>query len=149
MDNYDPLHMLENVSDEELQEFCYKQALKSGQHPRRPLREGFVFLISYYEAIKLMPQRLQFRALKVLLHYAFFGELPPENTPSRIMQSFVGWKRLLDADAKNTTGGRKTALPVKHTPTMDRKPSHKTTRTRHATSRKQARSEHKLRNKKL
>lgn len=100
MDNYDPLHMLENVSDEELQDFCYKQALKSGQHPRRPLREGFVFLISYYEAIKLMPQRLQFRALKVLLHYAFFGELPPENTPSRIMQSFVGWKRLLDADAK-------------------------------------------------
>ena len=100
MNNYDPWHMLENVSDEELQDFCYKQALKSGQHPRRPLREGFVFLISYYEAIKLMPQRLQFRALKVLLHYAFFGELPPENTPSRIMQSFVGWKRLLDADAK-------------------------------------------------
>ena len=36
----------------------------------------------------------------VLLDYAFYGELPPENTPSRIMQSFVGWKRLLDADAK-------------------------------------------------
>lgn len=36
----------------------------------------------------------------VLLDYAFYGKLPPENTPSRIMQSFVGWKRLLDADAK-------------------------------------------------
>jgi hypothetical protein len=100
MDNYDPLHMLENVSDEELQEFCYKQALKSGQHPRRPLREGFVFLISYFEAIEHIPRRLQFRALMVLLDYAFYGKLPPENTPSRIMQSFVGWKRLLDADAK-------------------------------------------------
>lgn len=100
MDNYDPLHMLENVSDEELQEFCYKQALKSRQHPRRPLREGFVFLISYFEAIEHIPRRLQFRALMVLLDYAFYGKLPPENTPSRIMQSFVGWKRLLDADAK-------------------------------------------------
>lgn len=100
MDNYDPLHMLGDMSEEELQEYCDEQAPNFGRHPRRPMREGFVFLISYYEAIKLMPQRLRFRALKVLLHYAFFRELPPENTPSRIMQSFVGWKRLLDADAK-------------------------------------------------
>ena len=100
MNNYDPLHMLEDVSEEESQEYCDKQAPNIGRHPRRPMREGFVFLISYYEAIKLMPQRLRSRALKVLLLYAFFGELPPENTPSRIMQSFVGWKRLLDADAK-------------------------------------------------
>lgn len=100
MNNYDPWHMLENVSEKELQEFCNKQASKSGQHHQRPLREGFVFLISYFEAIEHIPRRLQFRALKVLLDYAFYGELPPENTPSRIMQSFVGWKRLLDADAK-------------------------------------------------
>ncbi len=100
MNNYDPWHMLENVSEKELQEFCNKQASKSGEHHQRPLREGFVFLISYFEAIEYIPRRLQFRALKVLLDYAFYGELPPENTPSRIMQSFVGWKRLLDADAK-------------------------------------------------
>ena len=100
MNNYDPWHMLENVSEKELQEFCNKQASKSGQHHQRPLREGFVFLISYFEAIEHIPRRLQFRALKVLLNYAFYGVLPPENTPSRIMQSFVGWKRLLDADTK-------------------------------------------------
>ena len=63
MNNHDPWHMLENVSEKELQEFCNKQASKSGQHHQRPLREGFVFLISYYEAIKLMPQRLRFRTL--------------------------------------------------------------------------------------
>ena len=43
MNNYDPWHMLENVSEKELQEFCNKQASKSGQHHQRPLREGFVF----------------------------------------------------------------------------------------------------------
>lgn len=149
MNNYDPWHMLENVSEKELQEFCNKQASKSGQHHQRPLREGFVFLISYFEAIEHIPRRLQFRALKVLLDYAFYGELPPENTPSRIMQSFVGWKRLLDADAKNTTGGRKTALPANLSLVMNKNPSHKTTKARYATSRKQARSEHKLKNNKL
>ncbi|WP_418456965.1 DUF6291 domain-containing protein [Barnesiella intestinihominis] len=45
--------------------------------------------ISFYESIKLMPERLHLRAFRVLMDYAFYREEPPTKTPARIMQSFV------------------------------------------------------------
>ena len=58
------------------------------------------YVISFYEAINLMTGRLQNKAYKVLTRYALYGEMPPKGTPTRIMQSFVGWKRLIDASSK-------------------------------------------------
>ena len=149
MNNYDPWHMLENVSEKELQEFCNKQASKSGQHHQRPLREGFVFLISYFEAIEHIPRRLQFRALKVLLDYAFTENCHPRIRRRASCNPLSDGNDCLTPTQKNTTGGRKTALPANLSLVMNKNPSHKTTKARYATSRKQARSEHKLKNNKL
>ena len=85
--NLDPLAALNNVTEEELSAIQEEEAAKPRK--RKP-REGFVFLISFYEAIELMPGRLQHKAYKVLTRYALYGD----------MQSFVGWKRLIDASSK-------------------------------------------------
>ena len=95
--NLDPLAALNNVTEEELSAIQEEEAAKPRK--RKP-REGVVFLISFYEAIELMPGRLQHKAYKVLTRYALYGEMPPKGTPTRIMQSFVGWKRLIDASSK-------------------------------------------------
>ena len=55
--NLDPLAALNNVTEEELSAIQEEEAAKPRK--RKP-REGFVFLISFYEAIELMPGRLQY-----------------------------------------------------------------------------------------
>lgn len=73
--NLDPLAALNNVTEEELSAIQEEKAAKPRK--RKP-REGFVFLISFYEAIELMPERLQHKAYKVLTRYALYGEMPPK-----------------------------------------------------------------------
>ena len=77
--NLDPLAALNNVTEEELSAIQEEEAAKPRK--KKP-REGFVFLISFYEAIELMPGRLQHKAYKVLTRYALYGEMPPKGTPT-------------------------------------------------------------------
>ena len=77
---FDPLKMLSDISEDEMNEFIDR---------RQKPRESFVCFISFYESIKLMPERLHLRAFRVLMDYAFYREEPPTKTPARIMQSFV------------------------------------------------------------
>ena len=62
--NLDPLAALNNVTEEELSAIQEEEAAKPRK--KKP-REGFVFLISFYEAIELMPGRLQHKAYKFRL----------------------------------------------------------------------------------
>ncbi len=62
--------------------------------------ESFIFFVSFYESISFMPARYQHAALKVLIRYALYGEEPADKTDTRIMQSFVSWKKQIDANQK-------------------------------------------------
>ena len=74
--NLDPLAALNNVTEEELSAIQEEEAAKPRK--KKP-REGFVFLISFYEAIELMPGRLQHKAYKVLTVKCPQKELRPES----------------------------------------------------------------------
>ena len=93
--NLDPLAALNNVTEEELSAIQEEEAAKPRK--RKP-RDGFVFLISFYEAINLMPGRLQHKAYKVLTRYALYGKMPPKGTPTRIMQSFVQERQIVKSN---------------------------------------------------
>ena len=86
---FDPLKMLSDISEDEMNEFIAQQKVVTKKHRRQKPRESFVCFISFYESIKLMPERLHLRAFRVLMDYAFYREEPPTKTPARIMQSFV------------------------------------------------------------
>lgn len=95
---FDPLQEVANLSEDEINEFLDRQQEdETKKRRRRKPRESFVCFISFYESIELMPERLHLRAYKVLMRYAHYREEPPKGTPSRIMQSFVSWKKQLDA----------------------------------------------------
>ena len=81
--------MLSDISEDEMNEFIEQQREVTKKHRRQKPRESFVCFISFYESIKLMPERLHLRAFRVLMDYAFYREEPPTKTPARIMQSFV------------------------------------------------------------
>lgn len=62
--------------------------------------ESFVFYVSFYESIEFMPKRIQHQALKILIRYALYGEEPDKKTTGRIMQSFVSWRKQIDANQR-------------------------------------------------
>lgn len=93
----DPLKVLTDISEDEMNEFIEQQEEATKKRRKRKPRESFVCFISFYESILLMPERLHLRAVNVLMRYAYYREEPPKDTPARIMQSFVSWRKQLDA----------------------------------------------------
>ena len=89
---FNPLEALADISEDELNEFIELQEEAPKKRRRQKTRESFVCFISFYESIKLMPERLHLRAFRVLMDYAFYQKEPPTKTPTRIMQSFVSWR---------------------------------------------------------
>ena len=55
---FDPLKMLSDISEDEMNEFIEQQREVTKKHRRQKPRESFVCFISFYESIKLMPERL-------------------------------------------------------------------------------------------
>lgn len=96
----DPLKVSDDISEDKWYESIKQQEEDTKKHRRQKPRESFVCFISFYESIKLMPERLHLRAFKVLMNYALYQEEPPKNTPTRIMQSFVSWRKQLDASSQ-------------------------------------------------
>ena len=97
---FNPLEALADISEDELNEFIELQKEAPKKHRRQKPRESFVCFISFYESIKLMPERLHLRAFKVLMDYAFYQKEPPTKTPARIMQSFVSWRKQVDVNSQ-------------------------------------------------
>lgn len=97
---FDPLKELSDISEDEMNEFIAQQRVVTKKHRRQKPRESFVCFISFYESIKLMPERLHLRAFRVLMDYAFYREEPPTKTPARIMQSFVSWRKQVDVNSQ-------------------------------------------------
>ena len=64
---FDPLKMLSDISEDEMNEFIEQQREVTKKHRRQKPRESFVCFISFYESIKLMPERLHLRAFRVLM----------------------------------------------------------------------------------
>ncbi len=95
-----PLKVLADISEDELNEFIELQEEAPKKRRRQKPRESFVCFISFYESIKLMPERLHLRAFRVLMDYAFYREEPPTKTPARIMQSFVSWRKQVDVNSQ-------------------------------------------------
>ena len=81
-------------------EFIELQEEAPKKRRRQKTRESFVCFISFYESIKLMPERLHLRAFRVLMDYAFYQKEPPTKTPTRIMQSFVSWRKQVDVNSQ-------------------------------------------------
>ena len=77
---FDPLKELSDISEDEMNEFIAQQRVVTKKHRRQKPRESFVCFISFYESIKLMPERLHLRA--------------------RIMQSFVSWRKQVDVNSQ-------------------------------------------------
>ena len=55
---FDPLKDLSDISENEMNEFIAQQREITKKHRRQKPRESFVCFISFYESIKLMPERL-------------------------------------------------------------------------------------------
>ena len=91
---------LADISEDELNEFIELQEEAPKKRRRQKTRESFVCFISFYESIKLMPERLHLRAFRVLMDYAFYQKEPPTKTPTRIMQSFVSWRKQVDVNSQ-------------------------------------------------
>ena len=97
---FNPLEALADISEDELNEFIELQEEAPKKRRRQKTRESFVCFISFYESIKLMPERLHLRAFRVLMDYAFYQKEPPTKTPTRIMQSFVSWRKQVDVNSQ-------------------------------------------------
>lgn len=66
---FNPLEALADISEDELNEFIELQEEAPKKRRRQKTRESFVCFISFYESIKLMPERLHLRAFRVLMDY--------------------------------------------------------------------------------
>ena len=55
---FNPLEALADISEDELNEFIELQEEAPKKRRRQKTRESFVCFISFYESIKLMPERL-------------------------------------------------------------------------------------------
>ena len=84
---FNPLEALADISEDELNEFIELQEEAPKKRRRQKTRESFVCFISFYESIKLMPERLHLRAFRVCIlsegtaykdtntYYAIFRQL--------------------------------------------------------------------------
>lgn len=61
---FNPLEALADISEDELNEFIELQEEAPKKHRRQKPRESFVCFISFYESIKLMPERLHLKSIQ-------------------------------------------------------------------------------------
>ena len=61
---FDPLKELSDISEDEMNEFIAQQRVVTKKHRRQKPRESFVCFISFYESIKLMPERLHLKSIQ-------------------------------------------------------------------------------------
>lgn len=103
-DANDPLNALSEILDVEMDEVVAKVS-KEKKTPtvseEATEKKGFFFYTTAYKAILRMPRNLRHRAFDALIRYGLFGEMPPVNTPNRIMQSFESWKGEIDGMERN------------------------------------------------